>query len=637
MTLRSLTDLLKRSPKQNKVLKALRNKVFVQAMIAVQTVIIAVVLICGMSAAWYTNVVQTSGLQFEAANWGFTGQVVVNPENLQAMPGDTGVVDITIQNSGEAMSDVTVYANKGNMDPEMAKRIYFYVDTMAYRNGEAMSRAYVSASAGYTYTVLPGTQLTLTEDTANGAVLKWQWVYDMLGYYFSGSLDAEGKIVTQEILRPVEYDLDMATFDETGMLLTVDGTTAVADFLAGLATTDGYEGTQITPWTESGYYQVAVDESGKGIWLYLCNWNDILAATAYDTALSQPVEADQTKPVYTAVVSMTGQATNLTYTTVTDVTELTQALNAGETVQLQQDLVLTEPLSITAADAVLDLNGKTISVGQDYTDKYLLDLKEGSQLFMMNGKITSDNSSVTALNVAGSNVTMSAMAITGTYDGILVTDDQQDSCVRLVGCTMDVRRCAIQVRGNGTLTDKRSIISIEDCNLKGGYFGINGSGNAVSWGVDMIIARSTVEGFYAGIYQPQDDSTTTITDSTVSGITGIALKAGELLIHNSKIVGTGFGEQITEPSYQGSGFSDTGDALYLEDSYNRDMIVRISGDETELTSAAGLAVRVFAENSSYADVQITGGSYCSDVSEFVVEGYVYADGKVTVKEVAANE
>lgn len=637
MMLRSLTDLLKRSPKQNKVLKALRNKVFVQAMIAVQTIIIAVVLICGMSAAWYTNVVQTSGLQFEAANWGFTGQVLVDPASIQAMPGDTGIVDITIQNSGEAMSDVTLYANKSGMDSEMAKRIYFYVDTVAYRNGEAMPRAYISASAGYSYTVLPGTELTLTEEAANGPVLKWQWVYDMLGYYFSGSLDENGQIVTQEILRPVEYTLDDATFDENGTLLTVDGVTTVEEFLSELAATDGYDGAQITPWTEAGYYQVAVDDSGKGIWLYLCNWNDILEATEYDTDLSLPADEGAEKPTYQAVVSMTGEATNLTFTTVTTATELTEALNSGETVRLQENLVLTEPLAVTVANGVLDLNGKTISVSEDYTETSLLNLQEGSQLLVMNGQISTENASVTAVNVAGSNVTLSSVSISSAYDGILVDDGQQDSCVRLVGCTMDVQRCAIQVRGNGTVTEKRSILSIEDCNLKGGYLGINGSGNAVSWGVDMIITNSTVEGLYAGIYQPQDDSTTTITDSTISGITGIALKAGELLIHNSTVKGTGTGEQITEPSYQSSGFSDTGDALYLEDSYNRDMVVRISGDKTELISASAYAVRVFADNSPYADIQIMGGSYSSNVSAFVADGYEYANGKVTAKEVAANE
>lgn len=636
MMLRSLKDLLKRSPKQNNVLKALRSKVVVQAVIAVQTLIIAAVLICGMSAAWYTNVVQTSGLQFEAAQWGFDGEVTVGQVDIvQAMPGDTGVVDMTIRNSGEAMSDVTVYVAKGGMVPEMQKRLFFYVETAAVRNEETLDRVYVTATGGYTYTMLPETELVLTEQQANDVRLKWQWVYDMLGYYFIGTVDAEGTATVDEYLRPVEYDLDRATFTEAGLLETVDGTTTTADFLAQLSAHDGYA-EDIVSTEFPGYYQVSVDENGYGIWVYLCNWQEILAATAYDTALAQPAAEGEEKEVYQATVSLTGQATKLVYTEVTTADDLVQALGNGEDVQLQQNLVLTEPISAAGREALLDLNGYAITVSEEYTEDYVLSLTENAKLMILNGTIGNSGGSASAIHVNSSSLTLSNVTISDTYDGIMIDDAATDSVVRLVGCTMNVSRCAIQVRGNGAISNNRTMLVVEDCDLYGGYFGINGNGTNTYWGVDMLIENSTVEGYYAGIYQPQADSTTTIHNSTISGITGIALKGGDLVITDSKIFGTGTAEQVGEPAYQGSGFSDTGDALYLEDGYKAAMSVVISGSETVLNSQNGQAARVFAENSIYADVVITGGTFSSDVSAFLPEGYVYLDGTVT-QEVAADE
>lgn len=631
MMLRSLKDLLKRSPKQNNVLKTLRSKVIVQAVIAVQTLVIAAVLICGMSAAWYTNVVQTSGLQFEAAEWGFDGQVMVEQLAIQAMPGDTGVVGMTISNSGNAMSDVTVYVSKNGMASEMQKRLFFYVETAAVRNEETVQRVYVTATGGYTYTVLPGTELVLSEERANDVLLKWQWVYDMLGYYFVGTVDETGVVTVEEYLRPVEYDLDNATFTTDGLLETVDGTTTTAEFLAQLSASDGYEG-DVTATDMAGYYQVSVDDNGYGVWVYLCNWQDILAATQYDTALGQPAAEGTTKENQ-AVVSLTGQATKLDYTEVATVDALVQALENGEAVQLRQDLVLTEAIAIDSSEALLDLNGHTIF---GPTGSPALSVTDGTKLTVTNGVINAQAASMDVISIANSNVTLSNVTVTGDGDDAIDVVDRgsaADSTVRLFNCNISVAGCAVYVCGNGADSAGSTRIIIEDSILASQYVTVMSNGTNTNWGTDIQIYNSELTGKYAALYQPQGDSITTVVNSTLSGLTGIALKAGDLVITDSKIYGTG---AASEPQYEASGFTDTGDALYIEDGYKIPMSVRISGSETVLESSNAMAVRVFAEKSIYADVAITGGSFSSDVSVFVPEGYVYSEGTVT-QEVAADE
>ena len=49
---------------QKAALQKIRRRIYARAALAVMTVLMTVVIIFGMTAAWYTNVVQTGGLIF---------------------------------------------------------------------------------------------------------------------------------------------------------------------------------------------------------------------------------------------------------------------------------------------------------------------------------------------------------------------------------------------------------------------------------------------------------------------------------------------------------------------------------------------------------------------------------------------
>lgn len=649
MMLRRPAKSQQKTPKQNSALSKVRKKVIIQAAIALQTVVIALALIFGMSAAWYTNVLQTSGLQFEAEAWGFTGSVDVTTDPIKAGPGDFGNIGMRVTNTGEDLVNVAVNVTKIQMNEQMQKRLFFYVDAAANRNGEMLERVYVNTKDSYTYSLLSKSELVLSQERSNDAQLKWQWVYDVLGYYFLGSVEEVENAVdvttsvepsVVDYLRPVEYDLDTATFVD-GKLATANGLTA-DEFLTQLTDADGYAG-GFTASAYPGYYQVSVDENGYGVWLYLCNWAEIQQETNYDNQLGKAAADGIATEQYTARLTVIGQVTQAEYVQVTNEDQLITALNAGEMVQLRQNLTLAQPLALSnGANTVLDMNGFTVTGPETGP---AITLTNGASLTVLNGNIRgADSNTGNLVSITGATLTLSDVKISGARkDAIDITDqaDGADSCVRLFDCNIDAERCAVYLRGDGTTKDGKTQVVIENSVIKSNYIAVTGSGNDVSWGTELQIYHSEITGKYAAVYHPQSDGIVRVTDSTLSGITGVVIKGGELVIKDSVISGTGKTNEIFEPAVDGSGFTDTGDGVYVDCSYQHQIIVGISGDKTKITSTNAQAVRIFDDSNLYALVEITGGTYSTDVAAMVPDGYVCAgvagEYKVASVEVTGNE
>ena len=164
-----------------------KKKIFWQAGLAGITVILTIIIVFAMTSAWYTNIVQSSGLVFETEAWGFEGTIQVNADPVVAGPGDDGVIHLEVSNDSENIIAVGAHISKAKMDKDMQRRLYFYVDTQQVRNEETMSRVYLNSQEGYTYTLFGKSKLRLTKEAHNAAQLKWHWVYDVLGYYVYGT------------------------------------------------------------------------------------------------------------------------------------------------------------------------------------------------------------------------------------------------------------------------------------------------------------------------------------------------------------------------------------------------------------------------------------------------------------------
>lgn len=144
--------------------------------------------------------------------------------------------------------------------------------------------------------------------------------------------------------------------------------------------------------------------------------------------------------------------------------------------------------------------------------------------------------------------------------------------------------------------------------------------NGISTDVNITVRGGSVNSTNGiGIYMPSDKSTLEIDGASVSGQTGVAIKGGSVTVKGAaKLTGTG---AYKAPQPTSSGVTNTGDALYVEGNYGWSIQVNIaSGD---FTSTNGDAVRMLedAGEGNSQVVSITGGTFSSDPSKYLANGY----------------
>ena len=591
-------------------LKRVRKSVYTQALLTGFLIVLTVVVLFAVTAAWYTNIVQTNDLVFKASAWGFEGDVKSVDATIIASPGDEGVVELTARSESDDITAVSVNISKAQMPEEIQKRIYFYVDTSKTCNSETMERVYLGNNNSYTYMLFGRETLMLTETAHTDALIKWQWVYDVLGYYVLGAWDETGMDMTvSEYLRPIEYDYEEAytLFDEDGELAAVDATTSVSQFLQQISSCDGYAGTiDVSEKNSGGYYPVSVDSTGYGVWAYLCDYSEIQVNTAYDTYLGEnanSMDAEGEVVAYVAKLTLSAQNSHMEPTQVSTSSALVSAIQSGTTamIQLDGDISLSESLSVGSASGaqqvMLDLNGNTLTV--DSGDDAAIQVAAGSTLIMNNGTLEGNEDGY-AIDGTGASITLNGVDITGVKRALNVRDNSaantgnSDSKIRVVGCEIETTDVAILISGNGQDSDQVTQLIVEDSVIRSDYIGIAFNGSSDQWGTSTQIINSDVYGYWAGVYHPQSDADLVISDgSVVSGYTGLVLKGGSTTVTDSTIHGTG-ALQVPE-SVSMSGFNDTGDGIYIETNYGWEIVLQVSGNSVVISDQAQ-ALRIYPES-----------------------------------------
>ena len=619
------------------LLKAQKN-ILMKAALAFLTIVLTIVILFAMTSAWYTNIVQTSGLVFEVESWGFSGEITVDDGPIKAGPGDSGIIGLSMEGTEGEILEVSIGVSKEAMvlqnaedSDAMKKRFFFYIDKPGTKNGETVDRFYINSIEDYTYTVFDGGSVKISEDFSNVPELKWQWVYDVLGYYVKGTVinsDGGSTMNITEYLRPIEYDFDKATFTDSTitvgegdeaveisskMIHTVDGTRTPEQFLADFSANDGYEGTISTgnAVVADGktYYQVA-----EGIYAYLCDYQEIEAATEFDTELGRQAQNPENDLQYTANVNISVQNRKEAeeVVAVSDENGLKDALDGDESVyiKLENDITATSYVMIPVNKEVeIDLNGYKITAPASH---YCFVVSDGSNFTLLNGEVApAEGGSVSAFYMRGANLTLSGVSVTEGFEyGICVadhsaTESKADSAVRICGSDIKAKN-GILVYGNGDLSEQKTQLIIESSKIETEKYALSGNGS--SWGTDMQILNSTlVSEESVAIYHPQKDSSLTVYGSTLKGCTGIAIKAGFVKIIDSDITGTKYEE---EPKFNNSGFSDTGDAVYIETNYGYPISLVIKGDsKLTATHENSFALRVYEEDAPNVTVEIFEGQF----------------------------
>lgn len=611
----------------------LRRSLLRKGLLAGGAAMLAVVMLFAMTAAWYKNVAHSSGLVFEVDEWTIDSNVNVTDELIGAAPGDEGTIDLTVENTSDGIISVMLNVGKGDLYNDIAdmrKRLFFYIDDTSYRGGEHTPRVYLNSIEYYSYTVLPQQSLALGEN-GNGAPVMWEWVFDVLGYYFYGTVTTTSTAQVSEYLRPVEYIYEQATFAD-GLLETVDGTTTPAAFLESLSAHDGYEGVVTTTVTDSSgkvYYPVAVDETGRGVWIYLCTLSEIEYETGVDTRLGTTDSADSRR--FEAYLHVMAQQKQLNMLQVNTPDQLSAALNDNthDMVQLTGDIVLEDTVTISGtSDKILDLAGYTISTEASQ----VVLVEEGASLTVTGGALQgAGTASCYGVVVEGGDVALSDVVITDTAQGVRISDDaavHNDSRVTLTGCEIYCTGVGVMIKGNGMQTSADTCLIVEDCVIEcDGYYALSGNGTAGptgNQGTNIILRNSTLRAKGgSAIYHPQRDSYLLAENCVLEALTPVAVKGGTVELTDCTITalsGDEYKDLIEEPAFSGSGYANTGAGVYVETNYNYPCSVTIGGDTT-VTSVYADAVLKFEDTNESFIVTLTGGRYSHDVSAYVAEGY----------------
>lgn len=620
-----------------KTLNIIKNKILIRGFLGVLVMAMTLVLIFSLTIAWQTNVIQTGGLSFSAEKWNFNGTVNIDSKNINIAPGMSGVIDLNISNDSTLIASVSVNVSRTSLDTHMHKRLYFYIDTTSIRNNEQMDRIWLNSRSTYTYSMFPYTELSITEAEKEAPLLKWTWVYDVVGYYILGSATptTEDKdtyfMIEEEYLRPIEYDFDMAktTFSSSGYLETIDGTTTALEFIAQLSETDGYEGVIDADMATSdflntvnatgGYYPIDVDENGYGVWAYLCKFDEIEKNIEYDTEIGS---GTYNTTAFKANVIITGHNSNAMTVAVSDEAELVSSLINGNIakVRLENDIDLTEQLILSNGSSTwIDLNGHVLSGTNSAT---VIQANPGSVLMIQNGTISGNGNNTAAITTNGAIVTLENVNINETIEGLFIRDnlnnEERDSKISIIKSDIYCKEDGLLIYGNADKSEKTTEILIQDSTIIGEtYTGI--ICNGTYWGTEINIVNSSVEGYYASVYFPQKNSTLNIVNSNMIGNTGIVIKGGNVNIVDSSVYARGPYKEITDVSM--NGWTDTGDGIYLETNYGYDIELNISGQSTVKSTVDNTyAIREYplADN---VNINITGGTFSSSVVDILSNEY----------------
>ena len=84
----------------NEKLRKLRRTVRLQIFLSIGAILLAVVLLFAMTAAWYTNVAKTGSLNFHAESWGYDAErITFTQTDIDVAPGVSGIVPVSIDNT----------------------------------------------------------------------------------------------------------------------------------------------------------------------------------------------------------------------------------------------------------------------------------------------------------------------------------------------------------------------------------------------------------------------------------------------------------------------------------------------------------------------------------------------------------
>lgn len=322
-----------------------------------------------------------------------------------------------------------------------------------------------------------------------------------------------------------------------------------------------------------------------------------------DQELTADVEIDENTPV-TVGDSVENPVATIGETGYKTLAEAIEKAPAEATIQMQKDTTLEDAVNITK-DITLDLNGKTITSNK--SARWAFAVETSGVTFTIDDTATggtiksarTDNSNV--IVVSDGNLVVKNGTLENNWYVVYVS---QSGTATIEGGTLK-SKVASALSTNGSSIGDEDYSGNAVMNVKGGH----------------LISKEDV-----AIYVPA--GTLNVSDGTIEGRTAIYVKSGTTSITGGTIKGTGNKEDYR---YVGGGCAPTGDAVVIDAcGYpNGNPAIEISGGNFESTNASAVADYQHGENEA-EEILVTGGTFDSDVSEYIPSGMKQEDGEVVI-------
>lgn len=277
----------------------------------------------------------------------------------------------------------------------------------------------------------------------------------------------------------------------------------------------------------------------------------------------------------------------------------------GATIQMQKDTTLNGAINVTK-DITLDLNGKTIT--SDSSARWAFAVGTSGVTFTIDDTATggtiksarTDNSNV--IVVSAGNLVVKNGTLENNWYVVYVS---QSGTATIEGGTLK-SKVASALSTNGSSEGEEDYSGNAVMNVKGGH----------------LISKQDVT-----IYVPA--GTLKVSGGTIEGCTAIYVKSGTTSITGGTIKGTGAKKGY---QYVGGGCVPTGDAVVIDAcGYpNGNPAIEISGGNFESENASAVADYQYNSGNKAEKILVTGGTFDSDVSEYIPSGMKQENGEVVI-------
>ncbi len=163
------------------------------------------------------------------------------------------------------------------------------------------------------------------------------------------------------------------------------------------------------------------------------------------------------------------------------------------------------------------------------------------------------------------------------------------------------------------------ILTLDHVDIVSNYYnGIDLHGTDTDLHLNLINSTLTMQRSDSyGVYIPSKDSSVTLNNSAVKAGTGIAVKGGTLNVIDSNIQSNGV--EVIPNEGGASGFEETGDAIYIDGSYNFPIDVNIKNSEVTSENAKAVRDLFVDETSNNTNIVTKSGTFSSNVLKYVPE------------------